>query len=268
LLSYLCTTANDTLSNALSIFRSNKIINKRAQSRQVVETEVESAIKQFRLSTPRTFMRMLDFIRQMAHGNRLVSSISSNWYAPSTMEKDFLIWFEARSYGVDSCSCGTNSMCTSFAAIDKWNVPGFLVGCSPVESLLQSTLECLYNVTCINGLKKPTQSSNITICPLDPTLSSPNITVQALLNALMVDRWEQNITYEHYYETCAPSLCTYVSTELANPIYIITSIVGLYGGLTVALQIIVPFLVKIGRYLIMCRRHRIEPMVAAVSDHE
>jgi hypothetical protein len=74
-----------------------------------------------------------------------------------------------------------------FTTIDKCDVPGFLVGWSPLEYLLQSTLEFLYDVTCINRLKKPTQSSNIIIRPLNPTLSSPNITVQALLNALMVD---------------------------------------------------------------------------------
>jgi hypothetical protein len=48
----------------------------------------------------------------------------------------------------------------------------------------------------------------------------------------------------------------------------ITTIIGLYGGLTVALDIIVPVLVKIVRYLTICRRQRIEPVVAVISDHE
>jgi hypothetical protein len=157
----------------------------------------------------------------------------------------------------------------SFATIDTWKVPGFLVGCSPLESLLQSTLECLYNVTCINKLIMPNeQYSNITIPPLDVTLSSPNVTVQSLMNELMIVRWERSITYEHYYATCAPTLCTYVPTERANPIYIITTIIGFYGGLTVALKMIVPVLVKFGRYLLMYRRQRIAPVEAVVSDHE
>jgi len=269
LLSYLCTLANDTLVDALSILRSNTLISKRAQSRQVVETQVESAIDQFRKSTPQTFMRMLDFIREMAQGNGLVSSIYSNWYVLPLQGKDGFLSLGPRSYGIDNCSCGTNSMCMSFATIDTWKVPGFLVGCSPLESLLQSTLECLYNVTCIKRLIKPNeQYSNIIIRHLDATLSSPNVTVQSLMNELMVDRWERNITYEHYYATCAPTFCTYVPTERANPIYLITTIIGFYGGLTVALKMIVPVLVKFGRYLIMYRRQRIEPMEAAISDHE
>ncbi len=269
LLSYLCTITNDTLFEALSIFRSNTLISKRAQSRQVVEAQVKSASDQFRKSTPKTFMRMLDFIREMAQGNGLVSSIYSNWYALPFEDKENMVSFGPRSYGANNCSCGTSSMCMSFAAIGTWKVPGFFVGCSPLESLLQSTLECLYNVTCINRLIKPNQKySNITIRPLDATLSSPTVTVQSLVNALMADPWEPNITYEHYYATCAPTFCTYLPTERANLLYIITTIIGFCGGLTVALKIIVPILVKFGRYLTTCRRQRIEPVEAAVYDHE
>ncbi|UJR12142.1 hypothetical protein I4U23_016319 [Adineta vaga] len=267
LLCHLCALANDALVEALRIFHSNKLITKRAQSRQVVEAQVESVINQFRLSTPQTFIRMLDFIRQMAQGNGLVSSISSNWFVLPTYITTTVIAMRSRSYGVNNCSCGTNSMCVSSATIDTWRVPGFLVGCSPLESLLQSTLECLYDVSCINRLKMPNQYSNITIRPLKYTLSSPNVTVQSLVNLLMVDRWEQrSITYEQYYASCAPSICYYVPTERANPIYLITTIIGVYGGLTVALQIIVPVVVKTGQYLAMCRRQRIEPMAAAITD--
>ncbi|CAF3615594.1 unnamed protein product, partial [Rotaria sp. Silwood1] len=35
-------------------------------------------VAQFRSSTPRTFVRIIDFIRQMAQGNGLVSSVYSN----------------------------------------------------------------------------------------------------------------------------------------------------------------------------------------------
>jgi hypothetical protein len=230
---------------------------------------MEAALNQFRSSIPQTFMRKLDFIRQMAQGNGLVSSISSNWYIlPFDVDDGNLALFAPRSFGDNNCSCGIKSTCVSSAAIDDWIVPGFLVGCYPLESLFQSTLECLYNITCINGLKNPNQSSNMNINPLNSTLSSPNVTVQSLMNDLMLDRWEPNITYEDYYAICAPLSCTYIITEQANPIYIITTIIGLYGGLNVALKFIVPVLVKIGRYLIKCCRHRIEPVVDVISNHE
>ena len=258
LLFYLCTLANDTLTDALFIFRSNTLISKRAQSRQAVVTQVEASIDQFRSSIPQTFMRTLDFIRQMAQGNGLVSSIGSNWY-PIPLEVEKHMPMGPRSYGRSNCSCGTNPMCSTSATIDRWIVPGFLVGCYPLESLLQSTLECLYNITCINKLKKPGLVSNTTIRPLDYTVSSPNATVQSLMDALMVDRWESSVTYESYYAACAPLSCTYVIRDRANPLYVITAIIGLFGGLNASLKLIIPVFVKIVRYLIMRRRQRVDP---------
>jgi hypothetical protein len=264
LLFYFCTLADDTLNDALSIFRSNTLISKRAQSRQVVVAEMEASVNQFRSSIPQAFMRKLDFIRQMAQGNGLVSSIGSNWYPISLEGKEFMA-MKPRSYGDNNCSCGTNPMCASSAAIDGEIVHGLLVGCYPLESLLQSTLECLYNMTCINKLKKTNQFSDMSIRPLNSTLSPPNVTVQSLLDAFMVDRWESSITYEHYYAACAPLSCTYVIREQANLIYMITTIIGFFGGLTVALKIIVPVLMKIARYLIMCRQRRVEPNVTVIA---
>jgi len=268
MLSYLCTLTQDTLNDALSIFRSNKLISKRAQSRHVVQTEINATMNQFRVSTSQTFVRMLDFIREMAQGNRLVTSIYSNWYVlPLNFEREFAS-FGPRSYGANNCSCGTNSTCTSSATIDDWIVPGFLVGCYPLESLLQSTLECLYNETCIERLINTNRSLNMTIRHLDSNVSSPNVTVRSLVNELMVEEWKSSVTYEQYYQTCATLSCTYVKNQQTNLIYIITSIVGLYGGLSVALKLIVPILVKIGRYLIMCRRQRIAPVATVICDHE
>jgi hypothetical protein len=123
-------------------------------------------------------------------------------------------------------------------------------------------------MTCINKFKKKNQFSNITIRPLNSTLSPPNVTVQSLMDTLMVDRWESSIIYEHYYATCAPLSCTYLIKERANPIYIITTIIGFFGGLIVALKIIVPILMKIAQYLIMRRRQRVEPSVAVIAEHE
>jgi hypothetical protein len=156
-------------------------------------------------------------------------------------------------------------MCASSAAIDGEIVHGLLVGCYPLESLLQSTLECLYNMTCINKLKKTNQFSDMSIRPLNSTLSPPNVTVQSLIDALMIDRWESSIAYEHYYMECAPLSCMYVIREQANLIYMITTIIGFFGGLTVALKIIVPVLMKIARYLIMCRQRRVEPNVTVIA---
>lgn len=154
------------------------------------------------------------------------------------------------------------------AAINGWIVPGFRVGCYPLESLLQSTLECLYDVTCITKLKKRDKYSNATIRPLNSSRSSPNTTVQSLMDAFLVDDWGYNITYDHYYAACAPLSCTYVITDRPSPIYIITAIIGSFTGLNVGMKVTAPILTKIVQRVIRCRRWRIEPNVAVIASPE
>ncbi|CAF2557859.1 unnamed protein product [Rotaria sp. Silwood2] len=139
-------------------------------------------------------------------------------------------------------------MCTSVAMTDEWLVPDFRVGCYALQSLLQSSLECLYNITCINQLKSIYFNSDFTVRTLDPTLSSPNATVQTLIDELLVDRWDSSIDYNQYYLSCAPISCTYSFNKQVDVIYLVTSIIGLFGGLTVALKLFVPILVKTIRY--------------------
>lgn len=174
----------------------------------------------------------------------------------------------SRSYEKNKCSCAKNSTCSSSASINGWIVPGFRVGCDPLESLLQSTLECLYDETCIKKLRKKDQYSNVTIRPLKLTLSSSNITVQSLIDAFMVDDWNYSIMYDYYYAACAPLSCTYIITDRPNLIYIITAIISFSSGLSITLKFITPILVKIAQYLIMRRRRKIEPNVAIIASDE
>ncbi|CAF4660720.1 unnamed protein product, partial [Rotaria sp. Silwood1] len=109
--------------------------------------EANAVLNQYRSSTSRTFVGTFDLIRNIAQGNGIMSSTLSNWYFP-VLEAEYTftpLWTEPRSYDTTNCSCGTNATCSEPAIIDGWHVPGFRIGCSPFEALLQSTLECLYN---------------------------------------------------------------------------------------------------------------------------
>ena len=263
-LSSLCILASKTWADSLTVFQSKLLISKQAQSYEAVYFQAQTAIDQFHLSTMRTFVRMLDFIRHMAQGNGIVSSLMSNWYF-HTLSKisESSFWSSPRAYGErNSCSCVTNSMCTSPAAVNETLIPGFLIGCYVLDALLQSTLECLYNITCIEKIQSLYTTQNIVIRPLNNSLSSPNETVKNLIDTLLIDRFETNISYQNYYIACSPLSCTYSTYDRVNPIEIITVIIGLYGGLTVALKLLTPVLVKIGLHINTYRQRRITPVTA------
>ena len=254
----LCTLANETLTDALTLFMSNTFTNVHVQTRETIEKHANESLQRFRRSTPRAFVRLLDYIRQIAQGNGIVSSIFSNWHflsLPNAKHGDSL-WAESRSYHNGSCSCGTNATCTSPAFIDHWRVPGFFVGCYPLEAILQSTLECLYDITCLHRLNKLYYVSNITAAPLDPQRSNPNVTVQTLINELLIDEWETDLVYEKYYAACQPVSCSYLTSERANFLLITNTIVGLFGGLSVVFRLIAPVLISIFHRIVMRRRRR------------
>jgi hypothetical protein len=261
LLSSLCSLANNTITESILEFSRNVMITERVQSRETIKSQANSILNQFLLSTPRTFVRTLDFIRSMAQGNGIVSSILSNWHFLSADDifEWAALWGVPRSYGNNSCSCGTNAMCISEAAFDGFIVPGFHVGCYPLEALLQSTLECLYDISCIDQLKSMYNQTNLTFNALDSSLSSPNSTVQTLVDALLVEKWETNVTYDQYYTTCIPLSCTYTYNGDISLIYTITTIIGFYGGLSVMLKLLAPVLVKIGYYIVSYRHRRVQP---------
>ncbi|CAF4164670.1 unnamed protein product, partial [Adineta steineri] len=195
LLSSLCTLVNETMTEAINEFLRNIMINARVQSRENIESQANTALNRFCLSTPRTFVLILDFIRYMNQGNGIVSSILSNWHfiSSDTVSQWDSLWALPHSYGNDNCSCGTSSMCISEASFNGLVIPGLHVGCYPFESLLQSTLECLYNISCIDQLESMYNYSNITFNPLNNSLSSANTTVQSLIETLFVEKWETNV---------------------------------------------------------------------------
>ncbi|CAF0798760.1 unnamed protein product [Adineta ricciae] len=246
-LSLLCSVSKTTVTNNLIQFHSKTLINKQIQSYDVIQSQSESAIRRFRSSLCKTFVWTFDFIREMNQGNGIVSLIFSNWYFQTLKKEDkAYLWTKPRSYeDQNNCSCGISSMCSSSAKIENTSIPGLRIGCSIIDSFLQSTLECFYNISCINLLKSFYFVQDVLISPLNTNLSSSNETVQDLIDRLLIDEWKYNISYENYYRTCSPRSCRYTIEERVDALDILTRLIGFYGGLTIALKMITPLLMNI-----------------------
>jgi len=139
-------------------------------------------------------------------------------------------------------------------------LPGLIEGCSNIDSLLRSTLECTYSrPDCVTILTKymygNTLDDNeypwwIQPDPLiyDPTLSSfpPNTSISMIVKNIMIEQWNPSISYNDFYESCAPTYCTYSKRVPAKTFFgVIVMLVSMIGGLTMSLRLITPQLVKI-----------------------
>ncbi|CAF1043100.1 unnamed protein product [Adineta steineri] len=183
-----------------------------------------------------------------------------------------------------TCICGTNPDCqTPSVIIQKkgtsneyylaYVVPGSIASCYAIDSLLRSTLECLYtDVDCFSILMNYVKEAYLTntntslwadVHPLVHNSASsqytPNTSVGMILKKLMIEQWNPISTYENFYKLCAPKYCTYSQNIRKETILTLTiKMISVIAGLTVALKLITPLLVKIIFKLlsIIIKRHK------------
>ncbi|CAF1091189.1 unnamed protein product [Adineta ricciae] len=120
---------------------------------------------------------------------------------------------------------------------------GLVVGCLPVHGFRLSTLECFYSSGCLEKLTKFVNSS-LVLLPLDRSIPSrftpiSSTPIGALIDELFIESWQNSSNYSSYYSICAPSKCQYPYAERKNFVYLLTTILGLCGGLTEGLPIVI-----------------------------
>ncbi|CAF1637497.1 unnamed protein product, partial [Didymodactylos carnosus] len=77
------------------------------------------------------------------------------------------------------------------------------------------------------------------VIALNPSITSRFTqlsTIDDMLKELFIEQWNSNVSYDQYYAQCAPDQCSYIQTVQGNAIYIVTTIIGLVGGLLTVLQ--------------------------------
>jgi hypothetical protein len=250
-----CELINTTISNSLDQFYSSGYISAFVIPSELLQSQVQASIDQFKSSTEKSFLLSLSLIRDTIQGNELYSAVQTNYLMFIPLD-DSLASTLPRNYS--GCTCDSSSACSYQSTIQNYSnstvlftIPGFYVGCYVIESLLKSTLECLYNQTCISILQSfCTSPIKINVRALDSSLSSKyfvNSTIQELVNNLMVEEWNSTETYNIYYGECQPAQCIYTYTARNDLIYIVTTLIGLLGGLITVLKLVVPTLVKFVR---------------------
>ncbi|CAF1637182.1 unnamed protein product, partial [Adineta ricciae] len=134
----------------------------------------------------------------------------------------------------------------SFSPSTNATVDGFFAGCTPLDGLLVSTLDCLYSVSCLKNFSSYFPNLNQTNISWSDGLPSSNrkqIPVGDILSELFVANWSSVINYTVYFTSCAPKTCTYTIISHMNVLYAGVLLLALYGGVTILLRSITPYLV-------------------------
>ena len=250
-----CELTNTTIINSLDRFYSNQYVTASITSDRVFRAQSQQLIDQFKSSTINTFLLSLSLVRNTTQGNALFSSTKTN-YELSTNGNDSGI--STRAEGYPNCNCRYSSKCVKRSSIFRspdskilFSIPDFYMGCYVIEALLQSSLRCFYQQSCINGLEVYLYLPvGTTLTALNSSMQSRysvSSTIESMINNLMIEEWNATIRYTKYYDVCRPDKCGYSVEGRNDLIYIITTVVGIVGGLTTVLKFVVPWLVKLIR---------------------
>jgi hypothetical protein len=258
-LASFCSLANSTISNAMITFNSTKMISVELLSEDLFDEKTQQFFNAFIQSTTKIFSYGFDSISTNIQTNFVMSGFSTNSFAVfqgSYPSFDIAI-FRVRYAG---CLCSSAHKCSSNALIFSENrthmitiytIPGFYVGCYIDEAVRKSTLECYFNQSCVDEFKFYLNfSKTFNTKSLDPNaINAYNITspIDDLVKKIMVDRWLSNGSFENYYKKCRPSSCSYTLIRKTPFIVLVTTLIGLFGGLVKALRIAVPFILKLVR---------------------
>jgi hypothetical protein len=216
-------------------------------SQESFQFQVNSLIEDWKSTTIYTFMRTFQLVRATEQGNQLTNTNDNAEFNINSISRTIIMM----AHSFSGCNCVLSPSCRVTAGISDYDqysgefteifsIPNFFIGCYLIEALLSSTLECFYNISCmlkINSYLSSSQPFNFSA--LDPNLNSPNETIELIVNQLMVNTWSSNVSFTSYYNTCAPLSCTFQYEDHNSLFIVITTIVSVFGGLSLGFQLII-----------------------------
>lgn len=119
-------------------------------------------------------------------------------------------------------------------------------GCIPLDSMRQSTLECLYNQTCVNAISLQPKVCQPKCLNISLTRFLYNSTIGSIFDeSLFVESWQNKSNFENYFSSCSPEFLSYSYQERFDLGTIVTLSVSAFGGLVIGWKLITPIFIKI-----------------------
>jgi hypothetical protein len=184
-----------------------------------------------------------------------VSSLATNYYFYSLY--DFRVFSlplarsNVQSFD-DGCSCLTLRGCPRPAALFnltarliRTTIPGMVFDCLMLDAALASSLECFYQSSCL-ALLENEAVIQMEVKPLhDPSQFSPKATIEQLLTALMIEQLKATIDFSNYYLKCNPTFCTFSYSSSFNALFMITTVISVFSGVSLLLRFLSPMIIKL-----------------------
>ncbi|CAF1540470.1 unnamed protein product [Adineta steineri] len=272
-----------TAIESLQQFKETQLLTAQLLTQDLFDSQVSSIVNEFTTETENNFLRLLRLNRNITFVNQILTGLYKNFKfsilsSSSISIANPILIINSFKFLNSTCSCASDPQCKMVSAVYQYKngvpvpiyiVTGFYISCFTIESLLISTLECFYdNTDCLSNIVNlyDNPALNITRLNSSPNASrfSINSTIGELFSELFIESWNPYSNYSSYFAQCQPVSCTYKSSRRNSLIETITRIVGLIGGLTISLRILVVLFMSAFRRF-KRRRHQQEGMETNTS---
>ena len=257
-LSEFCQMSKVIVNRSIEQFLDEVFISSTILSESELNLQMTAIGNRLKINTQTEFTRELQLLRDFSHGNTYMSGYFLNWYLWLNYDLDNVTIPTNVITLENGCSCGTRKDCITNSTIESFQIPGWNIGCSVVETLLSSTFECFYNQTCVDLLNyyiHPKNSTKINVTAMNSSVPSrfhARTLIANIVNELFIEKWQINVSYASFYKQCNPTSCTYLKFKRHDLIYIISTILSLLSALTTILKIIIPYSIKFALKMKSC----------------
>jgi hypothetical protein len=268
-LNRLCNLANTIIMSDTDTFLASNLLIYQVISRVEFHNEMNITLNRLELLITSAFGQTLDLLRSTIQDNSLIDVFSLSWKFVRSADQNMNTTLLTVPMNNDlTCSCSTTRSCTqpgqlySLQESTSLIIEGLVVGCFFLETILRSSLWCFYSETCViecwkawkpNADKDVDEwvSSWFHAHKLDAqsTRFSVNDTIETLAYNMFVESWTSNTSYEMLFDACNPKQCTYTYHYRFSALQIITTILGVFSGLSLVLRLAVPHLVTIVEHI-------------------
>ncbi|CAF1329692.1 unnamed protein product [Adineta steineri] len=238
LLAALCSISNDIVSKALLDIQNKQIVTVELLEEEDIQLQVEAMVELVQATAYAQVTSLLQHVQMMYRSNTLVSAFGTNAVVQigsgsvSISSTNYVYLYDDYINVLYSLSCTEKIMVTPAVfyaqpldtdVVDHvyWpisigatgysllsaSVDGFFGGCFPLDAVLASTLDCLYNVQCLEILFNyfpALNQSKVKLIDLPLSSSRRNISVNNLVSDLFIEQWSTKINYMNYFNQCAP----------------------------------------------------------------
>ena len=207
----LCDLAKDAVQDARQHYLTSSIIFTSMTDQNLFETQINASLARFQSTLSGEFLSNLQLFRGIAQGNAFVSLYSTNWYPVlNNWVSDGKVYLHPQYYG--NCSCLASAFCTQPSVP---YIQGYLVGCTSLEALLQSTIECLYEQTCLDLLIMYLDLPSTLPQQLNrnETRFSANATINSVFQEMFIETCSSTISYNRFFDQCHPLSCSVTVTN-------------------------------------------------------